>query len=155
MRYLKKFNENLTVDVKKFSEYYLANLLDEGYYLRVDQEFYHTPDYVEVVLSLKPVFDLTIHRIPSNRMYWNDIKDAYIAFITILDENFHIDSKFNFMIDSEDEFFTVTKESIINDEVESLRVSADEDVYGYAEPAVIDKPLNEYGIYSIKFSINI
>lgn len=154
MRYLKKFNESLKDDIVEFSNYYLTHLLDDGYYLDVEKTYYYSSDYVSVVLSLKPKFDLTIHRTPNNIMYWDDIKDAYIAFITILDEKFNIEDEFTFMIDSEDEFFTVTKESIINDEVESLRTSADEDAYG--DPyTTIDKPLTEYGIYSIKFKVEL
>jgi len=81
MKYLKKFNESAESekieDIKKFCNEYLAYLIDDGY---------------KVVVYPTSVFpNITIGISYNNRGFmYNDIKDYFIPFITVLKDEFEL-----------------------------------------------------------------
>jgi len=90
MIYLKRFNESVSVDeIKDFCKEYLAYLIDDGF--DISTETLHEPNYN------KKITDYICLTLKSSKkgdeFYWNDIKDDFIPFITILSEKYKLDRK--------------------------------------------------------------
>lgn len=92
MKYLHKFNENNTqseslTEIKNFCNTNLAYLMDEGFKLdflvrknRIGSQVHKT---VRVLLNKNGISD-------PNLFIWNDIKDDFIPFITLLSEKYKL-----------------------------------------------------------------
>ncbi len=87
MKYLKKFNENLssdfTLDLKEFCESYLAYLLDEGFEVDVQHRYNNTKEYKHDYhfITIKKLGKLS---------KWEEIKDYFIPFISILSKEYKL-----------------------------------------------------------------
>lgn len=87
MKYLKRFNESLsndfTLDLKDFCEGYLAYLLDEGFEVDV-QHMYSKDKYKHIDFHL-----ITIKKL-GKLSKWEEIKDYFIPFISVLSKEYNL-----------------------------------------------------------------
>lgn len=121
MRYLRKFNENIFIsennidELTKFSEQYLAYLLDDGFKLIIEI----SKGNKETTINLVKIDDDN----DENSFNWIEIKDSFIPYITILNENYNIKDEINFDLDLGIKFlpFFTSVNNIINDEMETLK----------------------------------
>lgn len=86
MKYLKRFNESLsndfTLDLKDFCEGYLAYLLDEGF--EVDVQHMYSKD------KYKHDFHLITIKKLDKLSKWEEIKDYFIPFISVLSKEYNL-----------------------------------------------------------------
>lgn len=87
MKHIKPFNENvdnLVEEVSYFCETNLAYLVDEGMRLFVQKHVYpqvsHNGGFIEISINFST----------ENNVFWNDIKDHIIPFLTRLKSNYKI-----------------------------------------------------------------
>lgn len=147
MRYLKKFNETLTSNVdelREYSESYLAYLLDDGFELN----FSTAGDYSNTTIQFTKTSSFV------GKFNWNDIKDIFIPYMTILNDNYDIRENLEFDLYGENSFniFFINKNDILNDNIENVT----EDILGeIINDFIPDKTnLSECDILSIEFTIN-
>lgn len=150
MRYLKRFNEGYVRNVdelKSFSEQYLAFLLDDNFELN----FSTAADYSTTTINLTKLSNST-----NARFKWEDIKDIFLPYITILSENYKINDIFEFdtFVDDSLSFFNIffiDAEHVLNDNIENV----EQDEFGEViSDFMKDKTyLSECDILSIEFTI--
>ena len=91
MRYLKKFSlikESIDLDqLKEFSDGYLAYLLDDGFETSCWRSFGGLVPSITLMIDLK--VNITTR---SQRFSWDEIKDHFIPFLTMLQQNYKLKS---------------------------------------------------------------
>lgn len=116
MKYLRKFNESKNGwdmienfdNLQKFCNQYLIYLLDEGFELDYDDDEENEVDHIEVYLFKKEYREIVLFT-------WDDIKDHYIPFLTLLKEKFDVEDYIYFYYaDSNDNLFNSPEEININ-----------------------------------------
>ena len=124
MKYLVKFNEDLVnrEELKDFCEMYLAYLVDDNIKISIVQNNIH---YKSKGITREPIC-INIHGFTSYEnnqttyRTWGDIKDHFIPFIQMLDNNYNIayiytDRHRNVDFPNADTTIKFTKDEIIND----------------------------------------
>ena len=90
MKHLKKFNESNSIEnLKDFCENCLAYLLDDGYELFVD-------DLVGLPRTYPSHFRILFCEENRSHIEWNNIKDRFIPFLTLLNKNYNIITEIEF-----------------------------------------------------------
>ena len=93
MKHLKKFNESNSIEnLKDFCENCLAYLLDDGEYELFVDDY---PSHFRILFCEK---DLVKKWFEENRSHieWNNIKDRFIPFLTLLNKNYNIITEIEF-----------------------------------------------------------
>ena len=80
MKYLKKYNESVSFEnqLETFCKENLAYLIDEGYYVGLDEEV-EDEDYLRITFTNM-----------GKNFNWNDIKEDFIPFLELLKEKYEI-----------------------------------------------------------------
>src|SRR5690606_33485949 len=93
---------------------------------------------------------ITIHIIKRNGFRWNNIKNKFIPFLTILNDEYSVNKAIDFLVEDSDSDvnFFVNKDKIINDVVDNLI----DDEFNQTE---IYLPLNMCAIYYINITLKI
>lgn len=118
MRYLKKFNESVNINIEvleKLCTDYLAYLLDDA-----KLDIVNRNDIITISL------DFT-----NKDLKWIDIKDVFIPFLSIINSEYHLMRNIDFYINrkhidrygtssSSNHVFSVPNENVLNDTVESI-----------------------------------
>lgn len=88
MKHLKKFNESNSYEeeLKDFCEGYLAYLLDDG-----DYELF-TYTYAKFLLEGQMHFKILFCEKDRSYIEWDNIKDHFIPFLSMLDRSYNIES---------------------------------------------------------------
>lgn len=92
MKYLNKFNEslNLSNDLKKECEPYLAFLLDDGFKLNVSKQQRFKDDDKRYKVELTQMLVTELGHFKHYLFEWDDIKDDYLSFLSYIVDNFDI-----------------------------------------------------------------
>ena len=119
MKYLKSFNEDLInrEELKDFCEMYLAYLIDDNIKISVIQNTIHPQkgsierDSINIIIqgfmsyeNNKAIFKT-----------WGEIKNHFIPFIQMLDNNYNIDNDKSISFPNAVDYRIFTKDEIIND----------------------------------------
>jgi hypothetical protein len=117
MKYLKKFNESIELELQDFCEMYLAYLLDEGFEVKVKPAIfeYHVPskkDRNVGELVHKDYFEITIDK-NRKKFNLNEIKDKFIPFLKFLSDKYEIKEQIFFGINWD--YFEINIEDLIKD----------------------------------------
>lgn len=118
MRYLKKFNESVDINIEvleKLCTDYLAYLLDDA-----ELDIDNRNDKIVIGLNFK-----------NKDLKWIDIKDIFIPFLSIINNEYNLINNIDFYINrqnidrhgissSSNHVFGVPTENILNDTVESI-----------------------------------
>jgi len=89
MRYLRKFNESTDggfSDFKKFCEYSLAYLIDDGFRVKVDAE----DDTLSILIHKFSFPNWT-------NFTWDDVKDDVIPLLEVLKEKYYFNENISFI----------------------------------------------------------
>jgi len=111
MKYLKRFNESDEFNPKEYTELHLASLIDIGFTVNAFDRRYSAD---------------IIFRKPDNEefFYWDEVKDYFIPYLTILSEKFHVwDIGFIVAIrnrSSKVGDFSPTVDEVINDKLDEF-----------------------------------
>ena len=119
MKYLVGFNEDLVnrEELKDFCEMYLAYLVDDDIKISIVQNNIH---YKSKGITREPIC-INIHGFMSYEnnqaifKTWGEIKDHFIPFIQMLDNNYNIAYDKSVEFPNADTTITFTKDEIIND----------------------------------------
>jgi len=118
MKHIKKFNESLdNVDIAKqelqeFCNDYLANLIDEGYFIRII-EINRGDKFNKFIIRIGK-YDVISDVHNTHNFHWFDIQDYILPFITILSETYSV------KIFQLSNFFTHVEKLIDINELDSL-----------------------------------
>lgn len=117
MKYLKRFNESIELELQDFCEMYLAYLTDEGFEIKVTPEIfeYHVPSKEKrnaAELIHKDFFSIKIDK-NRKKFNLNEIKDKFIPFIKFLSDKYEIKEQIFFGIGWD--YFEIDIEDLIKD----------------------------------------
>ena len=119
MKYLKKFNEDLVnrEELKDFCEMYLAYLVDDDIKISIVQ---NNILYKNRGITREPIC-INIHGFMSYEnnqsifKTWGEIKDSFIPFIQMLDNNYNIADDKSIEFPTAGTTLSFTKDEIVND----------------------------------------
>ena len=88
MKHLRRFNEsvNKEEELQDFCETYLAYLLDDGFEVSVETSYDHWKNNSEYL-------GITIKKTDNGFFKWNDIKDQFIPFISVLSKEYKLNGR--------------------------------------------------------------
>ena len=103
MKHLKvyeQFNNNDIEKLKEFCNDYLAYLLDEGFRIKVEPKFRESKYFTDNTNKQAQKLTISIYRVLDNpvrtvRFSWEQIKDYFIPFLHVLNDNYIISDRPN------------------------------------------------------------
>lgn len=111
MKYIKKFNENVSNELEGLSEFlddYFVEFSDMGFV--IDSEYQ---------IGFADNVWLDINKKDGEDFHWNDIKDYFITFLEMLDSKFRI---YHIKFGLSGYYNAVSKESIIDDKLPNFKL---------------------------------
>lgn len=155
---IKRFNEyneykdiELFVDkLSLFCEENLINLLDKGFSFSLEECDGRGVRY-------KPYINIEISN--GSHFIWNDVKDSFIPFLTILNDEYNISSAIDFLLYNIDDLdvqgvnnelnnFFIDKDKIIKDDVDDVK-------YDEFNKFRLGHALSDYEISYININLNL
>ena len=122
MKYLRRFNESIELELQDFCDTYLAYLLDEGFEVKVKPDVfeYHIdnkkkPNHGELIR--KHFFEIKIDK-NRNKFNLNEIKDKFIPFLKFLSDKYEIKESVFFGINWD--YFEIDIEDLIKDDLSEI-----------------------------------